>query len=111
MTRLEDLNDQRVNVDIAGSGSAMTAEILLDSLGIKARVEHEKQVTGVQELKRGEIAAIIHVGGAPIPLFADISADTGIHFLSVRLNQTLAQTYLPDQFTHNTYPLLVPTEM
>jgi uncharacterized protein len=110
MTRLEDLNGQRVNVDITGSGSAMTAEILLDSLGIKARVEHEKQVTGVQELKRGEIAAIIHVGGAPIPLFADVSPDSGIHFLPVALNQTLAQTYLPDQFTHDTYPLLVATD-
>jgi uncharacterized protein len=35
--RLEDLNGQRVNVDVAGSGSAMTAEILFDALGIKAR--------------------------------------------------------------------------
>ena len=66
ITRLEDLNGQRVNVDVTGSGSAMTAEIVLDALGIKAKVEHEKQVTGVQELKHGDIAAVIHVGGAPI---------------------------------------------
>jgi uncharacterized protein len=69
IARLEDLNGQRVNVDVTGSGSAMTGEILLDALGIKAKVEHEKQVTGLQELKHGDIAAIIHVGGAPIPLF------------------------------------------
>ena len=110
ITRLEDLNGQRVNVDVTGSGSAMTAEILLDAYGIKAKVEHEKQVTGVQELKRGDIAAIIHVGGAPIPLFADVPADSGIHFLPLALNPTLAQTYLPDQFTHDTYPLLVPAD-
>jgi TRAP transporter TAXI family solute receptor len=110
IARIEDLNGQRVNVDVIGSGSAMTAEILLDALGIKAKVEHEKQVTGVQELKRGDIAAIIHVGGAPIPLFADVSADSGIHFLPVLLSQALAQTYLPDQFTHDTYPLLVPAD-
>jgi TRAP transporter TAXI family solute receptor len=106
--RIEDLNGQRVNVDVIGSGSAMTAEILLDAFGIKAKVEHEKQVTGIQELKHGDIAAIIHVGGAPIPLFADVSTDSGIHFLPVQLTQVLAQTYLPDQFTHDTYPLLVP---
>ncbi len=110
ITRLEDLSGQRVNVDVVGSGSAMTAEILLDALGIKAKVEHEKQVTGLQELKRGDIAAIIHVGGAPIPLFNDVSADSGIHFLSLALNQALAQTYLPDQFTHETYPLIVPAD-
>jgi hypothetical protein len=67
-----------------------------------------KQVTGVQELKRGDIAAIIHVGGAPIPLFAEVSADSGIHFLPVPINPALAQTYLPGQFTHETYPQLVP---
>jgi uncharacterized protein len=110
IARLEDLNGQRVNVDVAGSGSAMTAEILLDAYGIKAKVEHAKQVTGVLELKHGDIAAIIHVGGAPIPLFADVTADSGIHFLPLTLNQTLAQTYLPDRFTHDTYPLLVPAD-
>jgi len=110
ITRIEDLNGQRVNVDVTGSGSAMTAEILLDALGIKAKVEHEKQVTGLQELKHGDIAAIIHVGGAPIPLFADVPTDSGLHFLPLELNQALAQTYLPDKFTHETYPLLVPTD-
>ena len=110
ITRFEDLNGQRVNVDVTGSGSAMTAEILLAAYGIKAKVEHEKQVDGVLELKRGDIAAIIHVGGAPIPLFADVTADSGIHFLPLALNQALAQTYLPDRFTHDTYPLLVPAD-
>jgi TRAP transporter TAXI family solute receptor len=110
IARMEDLDGQRVNVDVNGSGSAMTAEILLSALGINAKIEHEKQVTGLQELKHGDIAAIIHVGGAPIPLFADVSADSGIHFLPVALNQALAQTYLPDQFTHDIYPLLVPPD-
>jgi TRAP transporter TAXI family solute receptor len=108
ITRLEDLNGQRVNVDVVGSGSAMTAEILLDALGIKPNVEHDKQVNGVQKLKSGEIAAIIHVGGAPIPLLADVAADSGLHFLPVPLGEALAQTYLPDQLTHDAYPALVP---
>jgi TRAP transporter TAXI family solute receptor len=109
ITQLKDLNGQRVNVDVAGSGSAMTAEILLGELGINAKVEHQKQVTGVQELEHGDIAAIIHVGGAPIPLFTDVPADSGIHFLPVAIDQALlSQTYLPAEFTHQTYPQLVP---
>jgi TRAP transporter TAXI family solute receptor len=108
ITQLSALNGQRVNVDVSGSGSAMTAEILLDALGIKAKVEHDKQVNGIEALKRGDIAAVIHVGGAPIPLFADVPPDSGLHFLPVTLNQVLAQTYLPDQFTRETYPSLVP---
>ena len=108
--RLEDLNGQRVNVDVIGSGSAMTAETLLDALGIKAKLEHEKQVNGLEELKRGDIAAIIHVGGAPIPLLADLKSETGLHLLPVPLDRGLAQTYLPDQFTHDMYPQLVQAD-
>jgi TRAP transporter TAXI family solute receptor len=111
IARIEDLNGQRVNVDVVGSGSAMTAEILLSAFDVKARLEHEKQVTGVQELKLGEIAAIIHVGGAPIPLLADVSGSGGLHFIPVPINQTLAQTYLPDRFTHQVYPLLVADDV
>lgn len=108
IARVEDLNGQRVNVDIIGSGSAMTAEILLNALGIKAKVENAKQIDGIQALKRGEIAAVIHVGGAPIRLFADVRGDDGLHLLPVALTPTLAQTYLPGKFTHDTYPMLVP---
>ena len=93
ITRFEDLNGQRVNVDVTGSGSAMTAEILLDAYGIKPKVEHEKQVNGVLELKRGDIAAVIHVGGAPIPLFADVTTDSGIHFLPLALTCTTLAGY------------------
>jgi hypothetical protein len=39
-----------------------------------------------------------------------VSTDSGIHFLPLELNQALAQTYLPDKFTHDTYPLLVPAD-
>jgi uncharacterized protein len=106
--KVEDLNGQRVNVDVIGSGSAVTAEILLNALGIKATVEHDSQINGVQKLKNGEIAGIIHVGGAPIPLLTDVNSESGIHFLSVLLNETLAQAYSPGQLDHATYPLLVP---
>jgi TRAP transporter TAXI family solute receptor len=111
ITGLDSLNGQRVNVDVAGSGSAMTAEIVLNALDIKPAIEHDKQVNALQKLKNGEIAAIIHVGGAPIPLLADVSADSGLHFLPVPLTQALAQTYLPDKLAHDAYPTIVPADV
>jgi TRAP transporter TAXI family solute receptor len=110
ITKLEDLNGQRVNADVEGSGSAMTAEIVLDALGIKAKVEHAKQVDGIHELEHGDIAAIIHVAGAPIPLLSQVPADSGLHFLTVPLTPALAQTYLPDRLTHDNYPALIPAD-
>jgi TRAP transporter TAXI family solute receptor len=105
--RLEDLNGQRINIDVAGSGSAMTAELLFDALGIKAKLENNKQINALHELKNGNIAGIIQVGGAPIPIFGDVPADSGLHFLPVPLNETLAQTYFPDQLTRAQYPALI----
>jgi uncharacterized protein len=108
ISSLQDLNGQQVNVDVSGSGSAMTAEILFDALGIKANLEHQKQVDGLEALKRGDIAAIVQVAGAPTPLFARVGSETGLHFLPIELNDALAQTYLPDQLKHDAYPALVP---
>jgi TRAP-type uncharacterized transport system substrate-binding protein len=85
----------------------MTAEILLSALGINAQVSNQPQAQGVQALKNGEIDAIIHVGGAPIPLLADIPAGT-LHFLPVDLANGLDRTYLPAQLTHDEYPTLIP---
>src|SRR5690349_9602243 len=89
ITSLQDLNGQRVNVDVAGSGSAMTAEILLDALNIKAKVEHRKQVDGLEALKQGEIAAIIQVSGAPMPLLTRLGSAGGLHLLPIDLNDAL----------------------
>ena len=109
--RLADLNGQRVNVDVTGSGSAMTAEILLDAYGIKAKVEHEKQVTGVQEMRRGEIAGISSMSEAHRSHCSLMCPPTaGSIFFPSRSTATLAQTYLPGQFTHDMYPLLVPAD-
>jgi TRAP transporter TAXI family solute receptor len=107
---IEDLNGQRVNVDVSGSGSAMTAEIVLDALGIKPKLEHQKQIDALETLKRGEIAAVIQVAGAPVPLFARLPDDAGLHLLPIELNQALAQIYLPDRLTHDNYPALVPAD-
>jgi uncharacterized protein len=108
INQVEDLNGQPVNVDVDGSGSAMTADILLTALGIKANIAHAKQVDGLQALKHGDIAAIIQVAGAPMSLLTDVPSNIGLHFLPVTLNQELAQTYLPAELMHDTYPTLVP---
>jgi TRAP transporter TAXI family solute receptor len=110
ITQLQDLNNRRVNVDVVGSGSAMTAEIVLNALGIHAKLEHQPQVIGVQELEQGQIAAIIHVGGAPIPLLKDVPGGSGLHFLQIPINQTLLATYLPGELSHADYPSLVAAD-
>ncbi len=101
-----DLNGKRINSDVDGSGSAMTAGIVLNALHINATVTHKRQIDAIQDLLAGNIDAIIHVGGAPIPLISAVHSDR-IHFVPVQLTQGLTQTYLPAQITHEQYPNLI----
>ncbi|MCW3475217.1 TAXI family TRAP transporter solute-binding subunit [Limobrevibacterium gyesilva] len=105
---LQDLAGKTVNVDVRGSGSAMTVSLVLDALGISAKLANDDQNTALEKLKNGEIAAIGYVTGKPARLFTGIAPDTGLHFLPVAMTPALLDTYLPSSLGHAEYPALVP---
>lgn len=100
-----DLTGKTVNVDGRGSGTALTASVIFDALGVKPKLANEDQETALAKLKRGEIDALVYVTGKPARLVSDAGAD--LHLLAVPLNATLLQTYLPTKFEHADYPNLV----
>ena len=103
---LADLAGKRVNVDLRGSGTALTASVIFDAVGIKAELVNDDQDTALAKLKRGEIAALVYVAGKPARLFTDLGG-TGLHLLPIPLNAALLETYLPSRFDHADYPALV----
>jgi TRAP transporter TAXI family solute receptor len=105
--KLQDLAEQPVNVDVVGSGTAMTAAVLFEGLEIPVRTTNDDQATALDKLKRGEIAALVYVSGKPARLFSGLNANAGLHFLPVAITAPLLETYLPAQFTHADYPQLV----
>ena len=107
--KLQDLAEQPVNVDVVGSGTAMTAAVLFEGLQIAVRIANDDQATALDKLKRGEIAALVYVSGKPARLFSGLN-NTDLHFLPVPITAPLLETYLPAQFTHADYPQLVPTD-
>lgn len=107
IARIEDLAGKPVNVDLTGSGTAMTASLLFDSLGIAVQPANFDQPTALEKLKQGELAAIVFVTGQPSRLFSGVAADSGLHFLSVPATDKLLSTYLPAELTHASYPNLV----
>lgn len=108
ITELADLAHQKVNVDVRGSGTAMTASVLFDSLGIPVEATNDDQDAALEKLRRGDIAAIVYVVGKPARLFTPLPADSGLHFLAIPLKDALLDTYLPAQLRHADYPALVP---
>lgn len=104
---IRDLAGQKVNVDWRGSGTAVTASVLFERLGIAVQTVHDDQATAVEKLKRGEIAALAYVTGKPARLFAELDAEAGLHLLPVPLSPALLEAYLPARLGHDDYPALL----
>jgi TRAP transporter solute receptor, TAXI family len=107
ISQASDLAGRKVNVDGTGSGTAMTASILFDMLGVKVEPTNFDQALALEKLKAGEIAAMVYVVGKPADLFRKIEASDGLHFVPVPLSSQLLQTYLPSSLTHDDYPALI----
>ncbi|RYI87617.1 MAG: TRAP transporter substrate-binding protein, partial [Acetobacteraceae bacterium] len=105
ITALADLAGKPVNVDGRGSGTAMTATILFDGIAIEPR--YAPQDTALEQLRRGEIAALVYVAGKPARLFTGIPAESRLHFLPVPATPALLETYLPSTLAPTDYPTLV----
>jgi TRAP transporter TAXI family solute receptor len=103
-----DLKGRKVNTDVEGSGTGMTASIVFKALGIPIEESHLGQNDALTALAAGKIDAAIFVVGKPAKLFSTLDAAQGLHFISVPINPTLLATYLPAQLSHEDYPSLVP---
>ena len=105
---IQDLKDRRVNTDVAGSGTGMTAEIVFKTLGIPIEESHLGQDDALAALAAGKLDAAIFVVGKPAKLFTSTAADKGLHFIAVPQSPALLATYLPAQIGHEDYPALIP---
>lgn len=105
-----ELAGQVVNVDLVGSGTAMTASLMFDALGLRVRTANDGQDVALTKLRNGEIAAMVFVAGKPARLFAGIGAESGLRFLPIAPTSALMETYLPGMLTPADYPNLVPAE-
>jgi uncharacterized protein len=105
---IAELRGKRVNTDLDGSGTGMTAGIVFKTLGLAVEESHLGQDDALAALAAGKLDAAIFVVGKPAKLFTGIDAAKGLHFLAVPQSQTLLATYLPAQIAHDDYPDLVP---
>lgn len=107
ITRIEDLRDKRVNIDVIGSGTAVTSTVVFQALGVPIQAVNNPPTKGLEMLKNGEVAALTYTIGKPGRLFTQ-QLPAGLHLVPVPLQTELAKSYLPGSFTHEDYPGLVP---
>ncbi|RIA55977.1 TAXI family TRAP transporter solute-binding subunit [Dichotomicrobium thermohalophilum] len=105
---IEDLAGRKVNFGVEGSGTAMTAETVFESLGIEVEPVYHDQPLALQKIKDGEIAATLYVAGKPTSAIEELNREDGYRLVTVDYDPALQQAYLPTTFTHEDYPSLVP---
>ena len=107
---IADLANQTVNVDLRGSGTAITASRLFDLLKITATMTNDNQEVALQKLRKGEIGALALVAAKPAPLLRDLKASDGLHLLSIAPTPAVTAAYAPTQITADDYPNLVAAD-
>ena len=107
---VSDLANQKVNVDLRGAGTAVTAARLFEMLRIPVIAANDDQEVALDKLRKGEIAAIAFVAGKPAPLFQALNGKDGLHFLAIPLNPAVTAAYVPTRLTAADYPALVPQD-
>ena len=107
---VQDLKGKKVNVDVEGAGTGVTADKIFSALGISVDKTRFATSLAVAKLAKGEIDAVAFVAGKPAPVFRNLDGADGLHFLSLPLNPAIASAYAPTRFTSKDYPGLVPAE-
>lgn len=104
---LQDLAGRRVSFGAKDSGMAITAEAVFEANNIAVDPLYLDHDDAIERLKRGELDALVYIGGKPSRAFERITHKDKVHFLDVEYAPTLQASYLPAIITSEDYPALV----
>jgi TRAP transporter TAXI family solute receptor len=105
---IADLNGKKVNFSDAGSGTQFSTRLIFEALGVKPQEVNMGQADGFLQVKSGEIAATVLIGGKPTAAYAKLQAEPGLKLLPVAYTEALETGYFPAKLTHEDYPTLIP---
>src|SRR6201993_1893635 len=105
---LADLAGKTVSVDLPNGGTFVTALTVFERLGIKANFVYIEQRIAMEKLKKGEVDAVIVVGGKPYVSVTNFNNDGRFHLAAVDYSKALQSDYLPTTLTSQDYPNLIP---
>lgn len=106
---IADLAGKKVSFDAEGAGSAISAPIVFDRLGVKVEPVYVANAVALERMKSGEIAGLLHNAGKPNRLLGDIKPETGFKLLPIPFDR-FEDYYVPSQFTSDDYPNLIKPE-
>ena len=99
---LSQLEGKKIAVGPERSGSALTADVLLAAYDLRVEKYFDAPNDALRKLERGELDALIFVGGAPVPAFEKL--DASFRFVRLPSNPILEQLYQRKKIAKGVYP-------
>ena len=104
---LRDLEGKTVSVDLPNGSTFVTVLTVADRIGMKANWVYIEQRIAMEKLKKGEVDAVIVVGGKPYKSVSNFTNDGRFHLVKVDYEKPLQGDYLPATLTAKDYPNLI----
>jgi TRAP-type uncharacterized transport system substrate-binding protein len=105
---LEDLRGKKVNFNTQGTAAAYSGPLIFSRLDLNVEKMFIPHQVALEQMKRGEISAVVFVTSKPVDAFLKGRWDSGFKFLPVEYDAKFEDYYLPSSIEATDYPNLVP---
>lgn len=112
--KFEDLRGKTVNFWRPWSATDIGSQTIFRLIGIDVKPIYIDTAKALEQVKSGEIAATVLLAGAPVPGYAKLKSEDGLHIVPLGPNTLtkeqhakLLEVYLPTKLTHKQYPNII----
>ena len=92
---LDDLKGKKVNFNTQGTAAAYSGPLIFSRLGLNVEKMFIPHQVALQQMKSGEIAAVVFITSKPVDAFLKGRWDDGFKFLPIEYDPRFEDYYLP----------------
>jgi len=104
---LQDLAGKKVNFNTQGTAAAYTGPMIFSRLGIDVEKTFIPHQVALEQMRKGEMAAVFFITSKPIDAFVRGRWEPGFKFLPVNYESKFEDYYLPAVLEASDYPNLI----
>jgi TRAP-type uncharacterized transport system substrate-binding protein len=104
---IQDLAGKRVNFNTPGTSAAYSGPLIFERLKIDVEKTFIPHQLALEQLKSGEMAAVVFVTSKPVDAFARGRWEPGFKFVPLEYDSIFEDHYLPSTLSSNDYPQLI----
>src|SRR6266446_5293621 len=105
--RLQDLAGKKVNFNTQGTAAAYSGPLIFSRLGINAEKTFIPHQVALEQMRKGEMAAVVFITSKPVDAFVRGRWEPGFKFLPVNYESKFEDYYLPAVLEGGEYPNLI----